>query len=121
MNGADENPHEWQKRIQTAFASEGTAVGERYLLNLLQNEKSIGVEYQLKFQGHRLLTEAFFDFFAETLTIVVGRVSSEGWPEQRENYALYVLAFVTLFRTGRAADILAVSGYRLGGYAHLRE
>jgi hypothetical protein len=120
--GENESPHwqAWQERIQAAFSTQGGSVGERYLLAILQAEKAIGREYQIKFHGHRLLTEASFDFFVETLTAVANRIRQQGWPEHRENYFDTVLAFVTLLRTMRAADMLAVGGYRLDGYAHLR-
>ncbi len=100
----------WQERIQAAFSTQGGSVGERYLLPILQAEKAIGREYQIKFHGPRLLTEASFDFFIETLSAVASRIQQQGWPE-RENYQNAVLASVTLLRTMRAADMLAVGGY----------
>jgi hypothetical protein len=115
-----ENPHAWQDQVQAAFAGKNEAVGERHLAPILFVEQQIGRDFRNKFQGHRLLAEAFFDLFAETLTTVIGGIWRDGWPEQREDYTFYLPAFVTLFRTLRAADILAVGGYRLDGYAHLR-
>jgi hypothetical protein len=117
----NEMPH-WQhlqERIQAAFSTQGGSVGERYLLPILQAEKAIGRRYQIEFHDHRLLTEASFDFFIETLSAVASRIQQQGWPE-RKNYDGAMLAFVTLLRTMRAADLLAIGGYRLDGYAHLR-
>lgn len=107
-------------QIKVSFSREGGAVGDRYFVQVLQSEKIIGLEYQTKFWWHRVLTEAFFDLFTETLTAIMSRAFRQGWPDDRENYAYALITFVTLFRTMRAADVMAVNGYRLDGYAHLR-
>jgi hypothetical protein len=83
----------------------------------MQLEKAVGQLFARKYHGHRLLTDAFLDFFADTLQTQLAFHSQHGWPSNEPNYALTFFMYLTMFRTVRATEVLSVNGYPLQGYA----
>jgi hypothetical protein len=109
----------WQRRLEETFSFNGV-VGGRLLPAIMRMEDLCGLQYVQSYTGHRILTDAFLDFFAITLSETTSRVSQNDWPRDMANYKTCLLFFLTLFRTMRAAEVLAVNGHALDGYALLR-
>jgi hypothetical protein len=107
---------EWQDRLHKAF-DYNHVLGGRFLLPAMHLEELVGQLFVKKFHGHRLLTDAFLDFFAETLQTQAAYHWRYGWPSNQPNYAVAFLMYVTMFRAVRATEILSVNGYSLQGYA----
>jgi hypothetical protein len=107
---------QWQDRLHEAFDYNGV-LGGKFLLGTRILEEMVGQLFVHKFHGHRLLTDAFLDFFAETLQTQLAFHSQYGWPGNEPNYALTLLMYLTMFRTVRATEVLSVNGYPLQGYA----
>ena len=84
--------------------------------------ESCGANYVLTYKGHRTPTNSFLDFFAVTLDDVASKAKNFicGWPKEMPYYNVFLASFLTLFRSMRAAEIVAVNGYPLDGYALLR-
>src|SRR5260370_15808372 len=68
------------------------------------------------YYGHRVLTDAFLDFFGETLIEQIELNNKIGWPKEAQNYATCLMMFLTMFRSVRASDIASVHAYPLQGY-----
>src|SRR5262245_36710888 len=94
---------EWQDRLHEAF-NYNDVLGGKCLLGIMQLEELVGQLFVKKFHGHRLLTDAFLDFFAETLQTQLAFHSHYGWPSNDPNYALSFLMYATMFRTVRATE-----------------
>jgi hypothetical protein len=77
----------------------------------------LGSFFVKKYHGHRLLTDAFLDFFAETLHTQQAFHLQRGWPSTEPNYPLTFFMYSTLFRAVRATEVLSVNGYPFQGYA----
>ena len=92
-------------------------LGGEFLLQTMHLEKLVGEHFVRKYHGHRLLTDAFLDFFAETLQTQLAFHLQHGWASNEPNYALTFLMYLTVFRTVRATEVLSVKGYPLQGYA----
>jgi hypothetical protein len=107
---------QWQDRLHEVFGYNGV-LGGKFLLGIMQLEERVGQLFVHKFHGHRLLTDAFLDFFAETLQTQLAFHRQYGWPRNEPNYALTFLMYLTMFRTVRATEVLSVNGYPLQGYA----
>jgi hypothetical protein len=107
---------EWQDRMHEAFDYKGV-LGGKFLLRTLQLEEAVGQLFVKKYHGHRLLTDAFLDFFGESIQTQLAYHSQAGWPPNEPNYALTFLMYKTMFSTVRATEILSVHGYPLHGYA----
>ena len=107
---------QWQDRLHEAFDHDGV-LGGKFLLGTMQLEEQVGELFTRKYHGHRLLTDAFLDFFAETLQTQLVFHSHHGWPSNDPYYALTFLMYLTMFRTVRATEVLSVKGYPLQGYA----
>jgi hypothetical protein len=107
---------QWQDRLHEAF-DYNDVLGGKFLLGTMQLEEAVGQLFVRKYHGHRLLTDAFLDFFAETLQTQLAFHSQCGWPSNEPNYALTFLMYLTMFRTVRATEVLSVNGYPLQGYA----
>src|SRR5438067_8798911 len=107
---------QWQDRVHEAFDHNGV-LGGKFLLGAMRLEERVGQLFVKKFHGHRLLTDAFLDFFAETLQTQLAFHSQYGWPSNEPNYALTFLMYATMFRAVRATEVLSVNGYPMQGYA----
>jgi hypothetical protein len=107
---------QWQNRLHDAF-DYNDVLGGKCLLGMKQLEETVGQLFVRKYHGHRLLTDAFLDFFAETLQTQLAFHSQYGWPSNEPNYALTFFMYLTMFRTVRATEVLSVKGYPLQGYA----
>ena len=107
---------EWQNRLHEVFGYNGV-LGGKFLLGVMQLEDLVGEHFVRKYHGHRLLTDAFLDFFAETLQTQLAFHSYHGWPPNEPNYAVTFLMYLTVFRTVRATEVFSVRGYPLQGYA----
>ena len=110
---------QWQSRLRETFTYEGV-IGGKLLINVIEQERSHGINFIQKYGGHRIVTDSFFEFFAESLTTSLKKVEEAGWPASKPYYPTCILYFLTMFRTARAADKLSVSGYPLDGYGILR-
>jgi hypothetical protein len=93
---------EWQDRLHKAF-DYNHVLGGRFLLPAMHLEESVGQLFVQKFHGHRLLTDAFLDFFAETLQTQAAYHWRYGWPSNQSNYAVAFLMYVTMV-SRRACD-----------------
>jgi hypothetical protein len=107
---------QWQNRLHDAFAYNGV-LGGKFLAGIMDLEKTVGQLFVQKYRGHRLSTDAFLDFFAETLQTQLAFHSERGWPSNEPYYAPTFLMYLTMFRTVRATEVLSVHGYPLQGYA----
>jgi hypothetical protein len=107
---------QWQNRLHEAFDYNGF-LGGKFLLGTMHLEETVGQLFVQKYHGHRLLTDAFLDFFAETLQTQLASHSQYGWPPNEPNYALILFMYLTMFRAVRATEVLSVHGYPLQGYA----
>jgi len=117
--GRQEEIAAWQKRLEDNF-SYNDLVGGRLLPIIMDMEVACGKQYVHGYKGHRVLADASLDFFAITLNDVASKVRSHGWPKAMPYYSTCLASFLTLFRSMRAAEIVAVNGYALDGYALLR-
>lgn len=117
--GRKEEIAAWQKRLEDNF-SHHDVVGGSLLPTIMEMERACGKQYVHGYKGHRVLADAFLDFFAITLNDVAVRVTNHGWPKAMPYYSTCLASFLTLFRSMRAAEMVAVSGYALDGYALLR-
>ncbi len=117
--GKQEDIQAWESRLRDAFSYNGV-VGGRLLPAIMRMEESCGANYVLTYKGHRALTDSFLDFFAVTLDDVASKAKNHGWPKEMPYYSICLASFLTLFRSMRAAEIVAVNGYPLDGYALLR-
>lgn len=111
--------HTWQQDIEAAFSYRGV-IGGAYLVELINREHEAGAAFVEEFTGHRLITDAFFDFLSGTLTAVAETVKKEGWPRNAPDYPIALTMFLTAFRTARAAEIMSLHGYFYQGYSQLR-
>jgi hypothetical protein len=107
---------QWQNRLHDAFEYNGV-LGGKFLLRTIDLERLVGEHFVQKYHGHRLLTDAFLDFFAETFQTQLAFHSQYGWRSDEPNYPLTFLMYLTMFRTVRATEVLSVNGYPLQGYA----
>jgi hypothetical protein len=107
---------QWQDRVHEAFDYNGV-LGGKLLQGIMELESTVGQLFVRKFHGHRVLTDAFLGFFAETLQTQLAFHSRHGWPSNQPNYALIFLMYLTMFRTVRATEVLSVNGYPMQGYA----
>ena len=110
---------EWQKRLEKYFSVNGTVGGR--LIDVFDQETAYGQYVNSKFYGQRVLMDAFFSFFVETLNLAANFVSVRGWPKEYPSYGVALLYYITVFRSFRATDVLWVKGYPLDGYALLRD
>jgi hypothetical protein len=109
----------WQKRLEDNFTQEGV-VGGKLLASTMAAEKRIGLAFAEKWHGHRILTDSFVGFFAETLDEQAGFNQQHGWPQDEPNYATCLIMYLTTYRTVRAAELLSVQGYPFSGYTLMR-
>jgi hypothetical protein len=107
------------KRRQTllfdAFSHNGV-LGDRYLGKAMDAEKKIGEIFVGTYYGHRILTDAFLDFFGGTLIEQIELNNKIGWPQEDEYYVTCLMMFLTMFRSVRASEITSVNSYPLQGY-----
>src|SRR6266536_355689 len=104
-----------QTLLFDAFSHNGV-LGERFLGKAIDTEKAIGDVFVKTYYGHRVLTDAFLDFFGETLIEQIELNNKSGWPTEAQNYAPCLMMFLTMFRSVRASDIASVHAYPLQGY-----
>src|SRR3954447_15922516 len=71
---------QWQNRLHEIFDFNGV-LGGRTLALTMELERTVGQIFVQKFHGHRLLTDAFLDFFAETLRTQSSFHWLHGWPK----------------------------------------
>jgi hypothetical protein len=109
----------WQERLEKNFVEQGV-VGGKLLAATVSAEQRVGSHFIEKFYGHRVLTDSFVGFFAETLAEQVGFSQKVGWPQGEQHYAICLMMYLTMYRTVRAAEILSMQGYPLSGYTLLR-
>jgi hypothetical protein len=108
----------WQKRLEATFSTNGI-VGGRLLTSVLALEQQSGTTFVTTFKGYRVLIDAFFEFFAESLEKTILEIRTIGYPKD-DTYSSILLEFQLIFRAFRAAESLACNGYPLDGYALLR-
>jgi hypothetical protein len=106
---------QWQDRLHETFDYNGVLGGKTLALTM-ELERTVGQLFVRKFHGHRLLTDALLDFFAETLQTQLSYHWLHGWPKE-PNYALTFFMCLTIFRSVRASEVLSVHGYPMQGYA----
>jgi hypothetical protein len=107
---------QWQDRLHETFDHNGI-LGGKFLFPMMQLEGTVGELFIQKYHGHRLLTDAFLDFFGDTLQTQLLFHSQNSWPSNEQFYPLTFLMHLTMFRTVRATEVLSVKGYPLQGYA----
>jgi len=106
----------WQDSLFAAFAHDGV-LGGKYLGPVMDIEPEVGAAFNDKYYGHRVLTDSFMDFFGETIWKQAEYCNKNGWPQDREYYVTCLLMFLTMFRSFRSAELLALQGgYPLQGY-----
>jgi hypothetical protein len=108
---------EWQKRLTDTFTVEGLVGGS--MMYIFDKENKSEEHIVTTFHGQSVLMDSFQSFFADTLTMAIQRVASDGWP--KNSYAVALAWFLTLFRRCRACELLFVKGYPLEGYALIRD
>ena len=80
-------------------------------------EPNMGAAFNDKYYGHRVLADSFMDFFGETIWKQAEFNNNKGWPQDREYYVTCLLMFLTMFRSFRSGELLALQGgYPLQGY-----
>ena len=106
----------WQDSLFDAF-SYGDVLGGKYLAPVMDVEPQVGAAFVEKYYGHRVLTDAFLDFFGETLWKQFDVNKQNGWPQDRPYYVTCLMMFLTMFHSCRAAELVSVKGgYPLQGY-----
>lgn len=108
----------WEDELTATF-SVGGVVGGGLLPGILEGERLVGGEFALEYVGHTKSMDSLFDFFAGTLTELTRFLQSHGWPAEK-HYVVMHLMYVTLFRTFRAAEVVAHNGYFFHAYSALR-
>ena len=103
-----------QDKLSAAFSHNGI-VGGRVLGPTMDNERTAGDLFVQKFHGHRLLTDAFLDFFGSTIMEQRELNRKIGWP-QDQCYLTNLMMYLTMFRAVRASEVASVNGYTLQGY-----
>lgn len=106
----------WQDSLFDTFSYKGV-LGGKFLGPVMDIEPRVGAAFVEKYYGHRVLVDAFLDFFGETLWGQFDANRQLGWPEDRPHYVTCLMMYLTLFRSFRAAELVSVSGgYPLQGY-----
>jgi hypothetical protein len=105
----------WQDKLFAAF-SHDDVLGGRVLMPTLELEGLCGEHFVRKYHGHRVLMDAFMDFFGQTILEQIAVNQVIGWPADRPSYTLSVFMYLTLFRSLRAAEVVSVNGYPLQAY-----
>jgi hypothetical protein len=108
----------FQDRLKANFSHRGV-VGGRLLKWTMDCEIVAGEAFCDKFYGHRLLTDAFLEFFAETLEEQF-KVNKHGWPQNVPNYANCLMMYLIIYRSVRVTELLSLNGYTLKAYAAQR-
>jgi hypothetical protein len=70
---------EWQDQLHDVFGYKGV-LGGKFLSPTMELEGLAGKHFVKKFHGHRLLTDAFLDFYAETMQRQLSFHARAGWP-----------------------------------------
>jgi hypothetical protein len=109
---------EIKKRQQLLFDAfrHNEVLGGRYFVPVVDAERAIGAKFVDTYYGHRVLTDSFLDFFGGTLLKQIELNNKVGWPNEEENYATFLIMFLTIFRSIRASDIASTQAYPLQGY-----
>jgi len=110
---------EWQKRLADTFTVNGLVGGS--LLTIHDSEDAASNYLVGTFRGQNVLLDSFQSFFIDTLMLTNRQIASGGWPKNRINYPVAVVAFFNLFRRFRACEILYIKGYPLDAYALMRD
>jgi hypothetical protein len=110
---------EFQRRLEAAF-SHNDIVGGRLLVDTMNQEDATGAAFVKKYHGHRVLTDSFLEFYAETIEAQYFLNKKIGWPQDKPHYVQCLLMFLTVFRSIRASELLSVHGYSLRAYAMQR-
>src|SRR5437764_947463 len=105
-----------QDKLFEAFSHDGI-LGGRVLGPTMDEERIAGDLFVKKFYGHRILTDAFLDFFGSTVIQQHELSKMIGWPQTDPHYVTTLLMFLTIFRAVRASEVASVNGYALQGYA----
>jgi hypothetical protein len=119
MADEDAKVKAWQKRLEDTFTEDGV-VGGKFVTRTIAAEKRIGLAFAEKWHGHRILTDSFVGFFAETLDEQAGFSQQKGWPQNEPYYVTCLMMYLTMYRTVRAAEVLSMQGYPFSGYALMR-
>jgi hypothetical protein len=110
----------WQDSLFTAFSHEGV-LGGKYLGPVMDAEPEVGAAFNDKYYGFRVLTDSFMDLFGETIWKQGEYGNAKGWPQNRHYYVMCLMMFLTMFRSFRAAERLALQGgYPLSSYIIMR-
>lgn len=108
----------WEDELTAMFAVGGIVGGDLFP-GILEGERIVGADFAREYAGHTKAMDSLFDFLAVTLTLLTRFMHEHGWPAHK-HYAVMYLMYLTLFRTFRAADVLAKNGYFNHGYSILR-
>ena len=111
--------NEWQDRLADTFTVNGLVGGS--LLTVHSSENTAGNYLVGTFRGQNVLLDSFQSFFIDTLSLTNDQIVSGGWPKDRINYPIALVAFFNLFRRFRACEILYIKGYPLDAYALMRD
>jgi len=107
---------EWQDSLFAEFTHDGV-LGGKYLGPVMDTEPQVGAAFVDKYYGHRVLTDSFMDFFGETIWKQAEYNNKNGWPQDRPYYVTCLLMYLTMFRSFRSGELLALQGgYPLQGY-----
>jgi hypothetical protein len=116
----DEAIKKWLESLFAAFSHEGV-LGGKYLGPVMDAEPKVGAAFNDKYYGFRVLTDSFMDFFGETIWKQGEYGNTNGWPQDRRYYVMCLIMYVTMFRSFRASELLALQGgYPLSSYIILR-
>jgi len=118
--GTDEAIKKWQDSLFAAFSHEGV-LGGKYLGPVMDAEPEVGAAFNDKYYGFRVLTDSFMDLFGEAIWKQGEYGNANGWPQDRKYYVMCLMMFLTMFRSFRAAELLALQGgYPLSSYIIMR-
>lgn len=109
----------WQDRLTNTFAVRGV-VGNRHLPAIFELEDTSGAWFVETFKGHRVLKDAFMDFYADTVMTCFDAIRLHGYPADSLWYGFLLQNHRTLFMSHRTAECLALKGYWFDAFALLR-
>lgn len=116
----DEAIKKWQESLFAAFSHDGV-LGGKYLGPVMDAEPDVGAAFNDKYYGFRVLTDSFMDFFGETIWKQAEYGNANGWPQDRQHYVMCLIMYLTMFRSFRSAELIALQGgYPLSSYVILR-
>lgn len=108
-------------RLAEEFKGRSGVIGGDRLAPLIHDERQYGDFFTTTFRGHDIVENAFFEFAVETLQMVPEFAFRGQLKKDDREYAVLFATYLSAFRLGRQASVLAHAGYPLGGFSVLRE